>query len=123
MVEAFSIDSQSDFHLYSLTLLMIGFDAGKLWTAPELLRMERAPPEGTPKADVYSFAIIAHEILVRQGPFYLTDNDLSPRGKSTTTSTTCICQYLASLFIILILFQRSSSLEASLLFGSYFARG
>lgn len=54
---------------------------GKLWTAPELLRMEHPPPEGTPKGDVYSFAIITHEILVRHGPFYLADNDLSPRGK------------------------------------------
>jgi hypothetical protein len=52
-----------------------------LWTAPELLRIEHPPPEGTPKGDVYSFAIITHEILVRHGPFYLADNDLSPRGK------------------------------------------
>ena len=53
---------------------------GKLWTAPELLRMNQPPPEGTPKGDVYSFGIIIHEILVRQGPFYLTQTDLSPRG-------------------------------------------
>ncbi|XP_036142551.1 atrial natriuretic peptide receptor 1 isoform X2 [Monomorium pharaonis] len=50
----------------------------QLWTAPELLRMERRPPEGTQKGDVYSFAIIVHEIVVRQGPFYLGDNELSP---------------------------------------------
>lgn len=53
---------------------------GKLWTAPEILRMEHPPAEGTPKGDVYSFAIIAHEILVRQGPFYLAQSDLGPRG-------------------------------------------
>ncbi|XP_034940599.1 atrial natriuretic peptide receptor 1-like isoform X1 [Chelonus insularis] len=52
----------------------------QLWTAPELLRMERRPPEGTQKGDVYSFAIIVHEIVVRQGPFYLgEDSNYSPR--------------------------------------------
>ena len=61
--------------------MCVTFYTGKLWTAPELLRIEHAPPEGTPKGDVYSFAIITHEILVRHGPFYLADNDLSPKGK------------------------------------------
>ncbi|XP_076759179.1 atrial natriuretic peptide receptor 1 isoform X4 [Xylocopa sonorina] len=52
----------------------------QLWTAPELLRMVRRPPEGTQKGDVYSFAVIVHEIVVRQGPFYLGDNYyLSPK--------------------------------------------
>ncbi|XP_044585548.1 atrial natriuretic peptide receptor 1-like isoform X3 [Cotesia glomerata] len=52
----------------------------QLWTAPELLRMERPPPEGTQKGDVYSFAIIVHEIVVRQGPFYLgEDTNYTPR--------------------------------------------
>lgn len=34
-----------------------------------------AIPIGTPKGDVYSFAIIAQEILYRKGVFYLTDED------------------------------------------------
>lgn len=72
--------------LYRLIIIILAhiiscIYVGKLWTAPELLRIERPPPEGTPKGDVYSFAIITHEILVRHGPFYLADNDLSPRGK------------------------------------------
>ncbi|KZC11079.1 Atrial natriuretic peptide receptor 2 [Dufourea novaeangliae] len=50
----------------------------QLWTAPELLRTDRRPPEGTQKGDVYSFAVIVHEIVVRQGPFYLADNTNLP---------------------------------------------
>ncbi|XP_022162980.1 atrial natriuretic peptide receptor 1 [Myzus persicae] len=53
---------------------------GFLWTAPELLRIRHPPPEGTPKADVYSFAVIVHEIVTRQGPFYLGNvESLSPK--------------------------------------------
>ncbi|KAK9723098.1 Protein tyrosine and serine/threonine kinase [Popillia japonica] len=46
----------------------------QLWTAPEFLRMTNPPRNGSQKGDVYSFAIIVHEIITREGPFYLGDD-------------------------------------------------
>lgn len=39
------------------------------WKAPELLRDPSAPAKGSPKGDIYSFAIILYEIIGRRGPF------------------------------------------------------
>ena len=50
----------------------------QLWTAPELLRDLAAPPCGSQKGDVYSFAIVLYEIHGRKGPY--GDIGLSPKG-------------------------------------------
>ncbi|XP_028280834.1 atrial natriuretic peptide receptor 1-like [Parambassis ranga] len=62
-------DSGSDAHAYY---------AQKLWMAPELLRLEAPPPQGTQKGDVFSFGIILQEVALRRGTFYLEDS-LSPK--------------------------------------------
>uniref|UniRef100_A0A7N9ATK5 Guanylate cyclase n=1 Tax=Mastacembelus armatus TaxID=205130 RepID=A0A7N9ATK5_9TELE len=51
----------------------------RLWMAPELLRMEAPPPQGTQKGDVYSFGIILQEVALRRGAFYLEGDPLSPK--------------------------------------------
>lgn len=53
--------------------------ARKLWTAPELLRLECPPPAGTQKGDVYSFGIIVQEVALRCGAFYLEGEPFSPK--------------------------------------------
>ncbi|CAG5114467.1 unnamed protein product, partial [Candidula unifasciata] len=54
-------------------------ERSRLWTAPELLRMNSPVAGGTQKGDVYSFAIICQEIVYRYGVFYLQNLDLSPQ--------------------------------------------
>lgn len=40
-----------------------------LWTSPELMRAPNNAP--TEASDVYSFAIVMHEITYQLGPFYV----------------------------------------------------
>uniref|UniRef100_A0A8C4DY16 Guanylate cyclase n=1 Tax=Dicentrarchus labrax TaxID=13489 RepID=A0A8C4DY16_DICLA len=63
-------DSGKDAHAYY---------ARELWMAPELLRMESPPPQGTQKGDVYSFGIVLQEVALRRGAFYLEGDPLSPK--------------------------------------------
>ncbi|XP_070572063.1 atrial natriuretic peptide receptor 1-like [Ptychodera flava] len=49
----------------------------KLWTAPEILRMNFPPACGTQSGDVYSFAIIMYEIIQRNAPY--TFDNITPR--------------------------------------------
>lgn len=60
------------------------FSTAKLCVAPELLRLHNPPPGGSPKGDIYSFAIICQEILSRNGPFFIENMDLPPQGSSIT---------------------------------------
>lgn len=53
----------------------------RLWTSPELLRNTNPPAAGTVKGDVYSFGIILQEVELRNGPFYLRDQEMEPSGR------------------------------------------
>ena len=70
--------------------------AALLWTAPELMTSQRAAADGvglsvgnqgTQKGDVYSFAIILHEILYRAGLFRCVEDSEPTPAKSKSTFT------------------------------------
>ena len=61
--------------------------AGKLWTAPELLRMNLLPRRGTPKGDIYSMGIIFYEIMERTEPYNF--DRMTPRGEGN-----CLLKFL-----------------------------
>ena len=58
-------------------------DAGKLWTAPEILRENNPPRRGTQRGDVYSYAIICYEIMMRTEPYNF--DTITPRGRQSDT--------------------------------------
>jgi len=62
---------------------------GLLWTSPELVRLEKRPPKGTQKGDVYSFGIILQEIFLRCNPYFYNDD-------STTKGNISFIVYFSS---------------------------
>lgn len=67
-------------------------DAGRLWTSPELLKQEKYPPDGTLKADVYSFGIVCQEIIFREGVFYIHGmEELSAGARAHTHTHSIAC--------------------------------
>lgn len=68
-----------------LIVHLVGSVVELYWTAPELLRQISEPVNGTPKGDVYSFAIIMWELMYssKAGPYH--DINLEPKGRYGTS--------------------------------------
>lgn len=68
-----------------LTTHLVGSVVELYWTAPELLRQISEPVNGTPKGDIYSFAIIMWELMYssKAGPYH--DINLDPKGRYGTS--------------------------------------
>lgn len=77
-----------------------------LWVAPELIPLTVIP--GTPatqKGDVYSFAIILEEIIVRGGPFEAARQFLDPQGNlrnATFLFECCFFVFFQRLLVVLL---------------------
>lgn len=62
-------------------LFYVLFPKELLWVAPELLAEHTVNLiPATQKGDVYSFAIVLEEIVVRGGPYEFVKNDLTTQG-------------------------------------------
>ena len=58
------------------------FHSELYWTAPEhLKRAIKRKRSGSPQGDIYSFGIIAKEIVTREDPYAYLENELRPIGK------------------------------------------
>jgi hypothetical protein len=72
-----------------------------LWVSPELIPSTVIPGNpATQKGDVYSFAIILEEIVVRGGPFEAARQFLDPQGEQpedvlTKATSSCYCTPLS----------------------------
>lgn len=69
-----------------------------LWTAPELLRMNRAPVKGSQKGDVFGLGIIIQEIITRTMPYEM--HNLDPTGILTFNIVQLAKNYRKIIFII-----------------------
>jgi len=76
---------------------ILDFFVALLWTAPELMASQRAGgiglsvnTTGTQKGDVYSFAIVLHEITYRAGLFRCVEDSEPTPAKSQS----CLLSYL-----------------------------
>ena len=85
-----------------------------LWTAPELMPSQRAGgiglSMGTQKGDVYSFAIVLHEILYRAGLFHCVQDDEPIPAKSMPMYT--IEKSLLDRYFLIIYFYCTLSMYA-----------
>ena len=80
-----------------------------LWTAPELLQKPRdhRPRYGTKEGDVYSFGVIAREVLYRAPPYFVDTE--KARGKWLLNNI-----YIVKYHIVKALSDASDNLEAVL---------
>lgn len=75
-----------------LSIYVIVLFSELFWTAPELLRDLEYSRKGTYKGDVYSFAIILQEVVVRGAPYCMLG--LSAEGRSKLVSTCVTINHL-----------------------------
>ena len=66
----------------------------ELWLAPEHLRYP-SNTTGSKKGDVYSFAIIIHEVITRAAPFDCSDEFLDTEGENANYTCQCYVHVVA----------------------------